>query len=358
MRWLVLTIAICATLATASAQRPWSDYNSAQRARIIASRGVTEEVRTAVSRLGELSVAEREALWAVVSQPVKSSQIASLHLFLYDMLRPADGSASEVDIAMLKSYPQYMLARWSEDLHRYDVYNYAYALANYSVEHGSRGDVNSALRRVGKRRYMRCYGSIVENLVEGLAIAENSIALGRKMECDHTDMEVTCRLPYEISLAEYKAAIAQVNAVDTEGVIGRGDVVGYMAAECASWDGSYNRELSHTLGKGVGVTLVESATAKHIVIDDGVGGCVTLPAVVYILPDGGLFAIDIDGEGRAESVYVGAVEQGRLRSIATVAVYGGVVRGAKCTNEGLYLWIDDDRGAKYYRLSRCDYERY
>lgn len=349
MRRAALLVALIVMASIATAQRPWGEYDQRQRERIVEHRTTPDVVRRAVRDYEALDAEERVALWAEISQPIRDRRRASLYLYLYDLLRPIDGSAHDVDIAILKGYTRYMLERLSDVLHDRDVYNYAYTLARHDVVCGRRSGVDGVLRMMNRRRYKHRYSELVATLEGGIAIARASLALDREMWCDHTAGEVTCCVPREVTQKEYALACSSVEPIAGES----GDELHRsMVAECITCGGQYHSVVYNH--QGVRVVLSEGSTRSVAMVEDASGMWHTLPALLYMLPSGGLFAIMEDDEGRVEGVVVGANVDDRLHSVV-VAMHGGLLRGVKCTAEVLYLWLEDERGDMFYSLSVAEY---
>lgn len=350
MRRPLLVVLLVIAMLPAAAQRPWSEYDARQRERIAGARNTPEVVRRAVDSLEVMSPAERAKLWDVVTSPTGDRQLASLYLYLYETLRPTNGTAAEGDIAMLRSYPAYFLERWSDELHRYDVYNYAYALAHHNVTEGTHGDTNGVMRKVARRRYARRYGAVVAALSGGVDIAESSLCLSSTLFADATEPEITERMPRAITAAEYSAVRGSVEPISAARVLGDDDLLSHIAAECIAWDGCYNVAIDHNLGRRVTIVRSVSTTSTSITMIDAEGNHHTLPERVYLLPGGALYAISLDRESRVEYVVAGRFVDGVLNVSSTAVVGDGVLRGAKCTDAGLYLHIED-RGSRYYVIT-------
>lgn len=358
MRWLIPIVVFAFTLGTASAQRPWDDYDQRQRAEIVASHKVPVEVRGLVGSLDTLSVAERARLRDIVTRPVRDRQLQSLYLFIYETLRPVDGTWADDDVAMLERHTAYFLERWSSELHGYDVYNYAYAIGRHSACEEVRGEVNALLRRVCKRRYVRRYGDVVMSFGEGVAIAASSVGAGRSVRCDNFVPEAVEYAPHEITIGEYDGIVATIEAVGMAQTATDGAVEALVAAECMAWDGSYNRPVDHGFADAVSVVVSTSSTDRLIKICDDRGDGMVLRGELYMLPDGGLFAVDDGEDGCARHVVVGRVDALGLHIEGRVTLDGGEMVGRKCTAEGLYLRLKYGDNERCIMLSGADYERY
>lgn len=349
MRWAALIFALVATSTIATAQRPWGSYDERQRERIVEHRSTPDVVRRAVEGVETLDGEELEELWTIITHPTKSRHHASLYLYIYELLRPVDGSAHAADVDMLRCYAPYMLKRWCDQHHAYDVYNYAYALARHSV---AGGDADDVLNVLSKRRFRRRYATLVASLEGGVAIAEASLRLDKEVFLDHTSPEVDCRVPREITGEEYAKVVGRVSPIAISGVCD--GLYGTMVAECIACGGSHHSVVDATAHKNLRLVLSRSAEQGYISLEDGLGVWHTLPLRLYMLPSGGLFAIRESAEGACEGVVVGDMVDGAMYS-TFVAVGGGAVGGVKCTDGSIYLWLQDGDRSSYYVLSIAEY---
>lgn len=349
MRWAALILALVATSTITSAQRPWGSYDERQRERIVEHHSTPDVVRRAAKGVDTLDGEEIQEVWDIITHATKDRHRASLYLYIYELLRPVDGSAHDVDVAILKGYTTYMLKRWSDPLHAYDIYSYAYALARHNV---AGGDARDALNALSKRRYRRRYAPLVASLERGIAIAEASLRLDREMWCDHTTPEVACCVPCEVSDKEYAEVVGSVLPIamaETDDELHR-----LMVAECIASGGCYHRIVEGAINQDFEVVISQGATYGYTSLEDGSGVWHTLPRRLYILPSGGLFAVRENVDGVCGGVVVGNVVDGAMRSIF-VAIGGGTITGVKCTDEDIYLWLRDGHRSSYYMLSIAEY---
>lgn len=342
MRWLFSIIAFALTLGAASAQRPWSDYDSRQRATVLASPKVPVEVRAAITRLDELSATEREQLWGIVTSPTRDKHLRSLYLYIYEVLRPLDGSAASEDVAMHERHPAYFFKRWGNPLHSYDVYNYAYAIG--------RCGATSKLRKVCKGRYVRRYGAVVTALREGAAMAEASARLGCSPHYDDMAVAVAVCAPREIAIGEYNAVAHTVEPLSVP--VLTDELERHIASEFIAWDGCYNRAVEHNFTETLSIVASISSHETIFALHDACGDHIMLADKLYILPAGELFAVT-GGE-----VIFGYVDDAGLRIVGRAAMDEGELVGVKCTEEGLYMKVQHGASPRCYMLSVGDYERY
>lgn len=342
MRWLLPIIAFALTLGAASAQRPWSDYDSRQRATVLASPKVPVEVRSSVGRLNELSATEREQLWGIVTTPTRNKHLRSLYLYIYEVLRPMDGSAASEDMAMLVQHPAYLFKRWSNPLHSYDVYNYAYAIG----KHGA----TSKLRKVCKRRYMRRYGAVVTALSEGAAMAEASARLDCTPHYDDMAVAVAVCAPREIAIGEYNSVDSTVEPLAAPRLTD--NLEQHIASEFIAWDGCYNRAVDHNYTETLSIVASMSSCGTIFSLHDACGDHLMLADELYLLSAGELFVVT-GGE-----VIFGCIDDGGMHVVGRVAMDGGELAGVKCTEEGLYVKLHSGDTTRCYMLSVGDYERY
>ena len=73
--------------------------------------------------------------------------------------------------------------------------------------------------------------------------------------------------------------------------------------------------------------------------------------MLYLLPDGHIYALRVDQASNVESLVVGCVEEGRLRILGEMAVEVGVLQGVKCNGEGLYISVERGGKSLYYLVS-------
>lgn len=343
MRHILIVVVALTTLFSVSAQQPWSDYDARQQHRVLNSRKVSGVVRSAYSSLDELDDQQREELLDIVTSPVKNRAIQSLYIYVYEMLRPADGTAALYDAAILRLYPEYMLRRWKDAGVESDIINYAYALGRYSAMGGQEAD--AAVDLSLKRRYKRHYADQVVTLCSGMRFAAISELYGGQVDIDYTAYEPLILTPYDISKGRYDDVVATVSPFVPCEL--SDDVERAVAVESIAWSGSYN--MPHSTLTDVGLNLVycygESDNVVVITADDGFSSA--LPAWLYLMPTGEIYALSVDDDNRIDGVVVGRIGYAEVDVMGIIPIEHGVLRDVKCCAEGLYLRVEDDMSDRY-----------
>ena len=333
-RRLLISFFVVATTLSATAQKPWAEYDSDEQQRILRSRRVKPAVRRAYENIADMDYATRCEAWAVVSVPVRERRLASLHLHLYEVLRPKSGSAAEQDMAMLAAYPDYMLTLWEQEEHQYDLYNYAYALGRYDALHEVRS--TAAMRPMFRRRMFKRHGATAVRLRSAVAVARSSEQCGAIAAMDLTSPMRLEDEPSHISKSAFEAARNDIKPLNID--LQRGDEVHEaMVAECRDFGGSYNVGVKHDMGRGIYVAYCSASDGDYLLLRDNAGMDYTLPATLYHLPSGRFFAV---GRGKMfnSQVIVGGVVDG------VVAIDGMIPLGddadeIRCNEQGIYLHI-------------------
>lgn len=351
MRHLLATLTFLAITTMVAAQRPWGEFSVKQQQRILSSKGVPEEVRSIIVRCDELTESERLAAWEVVAEwgPQKSKKLSSPYLYLYECLRPENGLAARSDVALLQRYPKYMLARWGDDGHDFDLYNYAYSVAKLCATDATVEP--AAIVRSLKKGASRHSEKLVATFDHCLSVATESLAQG--LSVAHISTELN---PYDISVAEIDAAIYGVadalyatpryNRLTTTD-----DII--IAEELMAFEGAYYEAVPSEVCEELSLKMIWcwSAYDSSMVLADNTGEQYMLPAMLYLLPDGHIYALRVDQASNVESLVVGCVEEGRLRILGEMAVEMGVLQGVKCNSEGLYISVERGGKSLYYLVS-------
>ncbi len=332
MRRLCLILTMLATVCVTSAQRLWSEYDVRQRQNILSSKQVPGIIRESIETLTSIDDSTRATLWQIVTTPTKDKRVASLYLYLYESLRPYDASYVAEDATIIKSYPAYMLARWSEDAHSHDVIEYAHSLGCYVAE-GHSAQVVAALRPLSKRRYRKSYGEVIATLRRGIEVAAESHRLGEWLTIDHTIPESIEQQPYIISAEAYDNAEAAIKPYGTS-YTEQESIVESIAAHCISCGDGYYMPCG-ALGRDI--TAIEAwadSDTKCFAIVDRKGVCHTLPAPLYILDNGVFYAICDDDN---HYIVVGSITDGNIDIYGSVRI-GEITAGSiKCNANGLYM---------------------
>lgn len=331
-----LLISLCAVVAINSvvAQKPWAEYDAAEQRRLLNSRRTSSAVRRAYENIADMDYATRCEAWSVVSVPVRNSRLASLYLHLYEVLRPKDGSAAEQDMAMLAAYPDYMLSLWEREAHRYDIYNYAYALGRYDALHEVRS--TAALRPMFKRKMFKRYATTAVRLRSAVAVARESEAAGAIAAIDLTAPMRLEAEPSYISKASFAEAVNAIKPLSV-GLSVVDELHEAMVAECLMFGGSYNVDIEHAMGRDIAVTYCSANGGDYLLLSDKAGMDYTLPSMLYCLPSGHIFAIG-DGKMFDCQVIVGRVVDGVI-AIDGMLPLAGEAHEVRCNERGLYLHV-------------------
>lgn len=330
-RLFILAVAV-ATLGNVAAQKPWSEYEPKQQKQIVGARHTHKAVREAYNNLEAIDDATLREAWEVVSTPTRDKHAASLHLYLYEKLRARNGTTAAEDIAILGAYAEYMLCRMEDEAHRYDIYNYAFALGRYDALHG-KNKSTAALRPMFKRRLFKRHAASATTLRTAIELARRSEALGLIIEVDFTSPTRIEHLPSSISRADYEAT--ESNATPIIIPNSSDDIEKMMISECHEQAGAYNIEVSHNADKNIKIIATTTYNGKYLTICDDDGTCITLPHPLYTLSDGRFFAVG-DGKYFDNQVIVGRIADG------TASVNGSIALPAatydiRCNERGIYL---------------------
>ena len=344
MRHILTIILSFATLFTLSAQRPWQELDRAHQQHILASRQLSAKLYEAYSNLEALDAEERAEVLRSVATASGNRKLQSLYLYLYESLRPEDGSVAHLDMEVLSRYPRYMLKRWSSDMHSHDAYNYAYSLGCYAAMEGDEAAVSRVLARYDKRRYRHRYAKSIAVLCEGVEHVRCSVAAGMAADVEHTPYEVYDLPPYEISHEEYAAAQSLISRLTPQTMCS--DIEVAMAHEVTTWQGAYNSVVHGGDSHEVSITECRIDGHVYMVIRDDMSLCHTLPECLYILPSGEVFAHCRCG-GYIDGVVVGRIEDGVVDIIGMIPLASVLLGDAKCSHEGLYLKVDEDGEVGY-----------
>lgn len=351
MRHLLATLALLAITTMVAAQKPWGELSAKKQHSILGAKVMPKEVRSIIVRCDELTESERLAAWEVVVGwgPQKSKRLSSPYLYLYERLRPEDGSAARSDVALLQRYPKYMLARWGSEGHDFDIYNYVYSVATLCATDPAveRATIVKSLKKGASRHNEELLAAFDHCLV----IATESVALGRGVA--YISAEIN---PYDISVAEidaaiYGAASASYDMPRYNRLTTREEII--VAEVLMDYEGAYFEAVPSAECDSLSLTMIWCWRAydSYVVLTDSVGEQYQLPAMLYLLPDGGIYALRVDEAKSVESLVVGCVEEGRLRIFGEMAVEMGVLKGVKCNDEGLYISVEREGKSLYYLLS-------
>ena len=340
MRRLLLLVALLVSAHfVVSAQRPWVEMDVRQQERILASSKTSESLRRGVECLGSLTTAEREEVWETVTEQAVKGQLSSLYLYIYEMLRSEDGSASAEDVAMLRNYTPYFLKRWASQGDLAEVYNYGYALG-HEMALGNHHSVVMALAKCDRRRYKRLYGDVITTLQRSSLLVERTLLLAEDLDIDCTPVERIAIVPREVSAEEFIGAKGGVEPL--EFVSGfESEVELLVAEEVKMWTGCYCRRVETSLGDKLAVVEVLSDQGREVLLVDAHKGCVALPEQIYITPQGEIFALELS-EGRLTGVICGAVERGSVRIAGVVPMEHLLLRDVKCSDKGLWLFVESE----------------
>ena len=351
MRHLLATLLLLAITTMVAAQKPWGELSVKQQHSILRSKGVPKEVRSIIVRCDELTESERLAAWEVVVGwgPQKSKRLSSPYLYLYERLRPEDGSAARSDVALLQRYPKYMLARWGSEGHDFDIYNYAYSVATLCATDPAveRATIVKSLKKGASRHNEELLAAFDHCLV----IATESVALGRGVA--YISAEIN---PYDISVAEIDAAIydaaSERYATPRYNRLTTTDEI-TIAEELMTYEGAYYEAVTSAECEALSLTMIWcwSAYDSSMMLADSAGEQYLLPAKLYLLPDGRIYALRVSQGGNVESLVVGCIEEGRLRILGEMSVEMGELQGVKCNDEGLYISVERGYKSLYYLVS-------
>lgn len=356
MRCAITTIALLFTTLSAMAQRPWQEYDEAQQERILSMRATHDEVREAYRNLEDLSYDECYRLLDIVTSPTRSKRVNSLYIDIYERLRSEDGGDAALDVRMLNHYARYMLNSWADDDGRFGLYSYAFSVGAYAANSGSKELLEGITQCVRRKASARCRRE-AELFISAADHVYNSVVLGQSISLDHTPIHTSEQLPRLVSHARYLSVESSYSSVATPEL--ECDDVAYSMAceECITWaDGFYTaipatEELSDL---GITLTHFQRAYGANIVIGDSHHSYYTLPHILYILPNGMLYAISTTEEWDMEYVVVGYIAYGSVTLCGTVAVEHGQLRGVKCNDEGLYLHLSTEQEQRCYMISAVE----
>lgn len=340
MRRLVALLLLIAATLPAAAQKPWAEYDERQQQQILSSRRVSPAVREAYYNLSTLDSATLNAAWRTVSTPQRERRVASLHLCMYERMRAKDGSTAAEDIAMLAAYPEYMLQRMEHEEHHYDLYSYAFAFGRHDAVQGKQRS-QQALRKMLKRRLSRQYTATIATFRDAIGYARESSQLMLMTDADFT---TPCPLdgvtPTQVSRADFEAQKGSVKPI-TAHFKADNEVLATIIDECTTHDGFYHLAVEHSISKHLDIILSLSPNGGFFTLIDRNGTLHTLPAPLYILPDGRLYAVG-RGEYFAPQVIVGHLDDGVVTIEGSLAV-PRPTEDIRCTERGLYLVAADDK---------------
>lgn len=353
----MLILALSATLFTATAQEPWRSLDSKQKRTILTARKTPEVLREAMRHVDSIKGEERDKVWELVSRPAKDKKAVPLYLYLYDILRPTDGTAGESDFTMIKTYPDYVLTNFWGAGRDGDIYNYAYAVARYGVTADEQSKVMGTVEKLAKE-YSAKQNNTYASFASAVALADASLTLGKEFVIDPTYPEIMYRIPREISLEEFDAEKLSLKPFEAKSAVDTIAVARDVAKQCMMWSGYYHRTVDHKLGRKVRVVMSETPSARYITIEDADGRRMLLPERIYFLPEGGFFALAVDDEGRADYIVTGYIIDGVFQKVTTVALESGFVRSIKCNKDGaLFFKLRSGSEDKCFRMNIGEYDR-
>lgn len=340
MRRLVTLLLLLAATLPAAAQKPWAEYDERQQQQILALKRVNGSVREAYHNLATLDSATLNAAWRVISTPQRDRRVASLHLCMYERMRAKDGTTAAEDITMLATYTEYMLQRMEQEEHRYDLYSYAFALGRYDAAQGKQCS-QQALRKMLKRRLSQRHTTTIATFRDAIRYARESSQLMLRTDADFTSpCPLDGVLPTQISHADFEAQKSSIKPL-TAHFKADNETYATIIDECTTHDGFYHLAIAHDISKHLDIILSLSPDGGYFTLIDRNDTLHTLPAPLYILPDGRLFAV---GRGLyfAPQVILGHIDDGVLTIEGSLAI-PRPADDVRCTERGLYLSAADSK---------------
>lgn len=339
MRRLVALLLFFAAALPVAAQKPWAEYDERQQQQILSSRRVSPEVREAYHNLATLDTATHNAAWRAVSTPQRDRRVASLHLCLYERMRAKDATTAAEDIAMLAAYAEYVLQRMEQAEHHYDLYSYAFALGRFDAVQGKQRS-QQVLRKMLKRRLSRRYTTTIATFRDAIDYARESSQLMLLTDTDFTSpCPIDGVMPTQISRTYFEAQQGSVKPL-TANFKADSEPLAAIIDECITHDGFYHLALSHNISKHLDIILSQSPNGGYFTLIDRNDTPHTLPAPLYILPDGRLFAV---GRGLyfAPQVICGSLSDGVLTIEGSLPI-PRPTEDIRCTERGLYISAADE----------------
>ncbi len=146
-------------------------------------------------------------------------------------------------------------------------------------------------------------------------------------------------MPTQISRADFEAQQGSVKPL-TANFEADSEPLAAIIDECITHDGFYYVALSHNISKHFDIILSQSSNGGYFTLIDRNDTPHTLPAPLYILPDGRLFAV---GRGLyfAPQVICGSLSDGVLTIEGSLPI-PRPTEDIRCTERGLYISAADE----------------
>lgn len=340
MQRLLLFVALMvAATFTISAQKPWVELDSRQQQRLLSHPDINNIIKETISHLESITECEREELWSEVVSGRPKRQFAPLYLYIYEVIRSKNGSQADDDVLMVSRYPEYFLKMWSLEGHCYDVYNYAYIIGLQRASKDGRGSANALLHRLQRRRYKRKYGDVVAVLRAGSDMVERSKNVGNCFISDVTPCESLSVPLREVDERKYHNVVKEIDPVILP-AYSEDNVPMMIRSECIMWQGCYNSVIEQSLlGREASLIHQHSYSGDDLVLVDANGDSITLPPRLYVLPEGLVFALDIDRDNNLNYLIVCRVTDGVIEGSGILNLEPDTFVDAKCVDDGLYLHL-------------------
>ena len=349
-RFVILSIVLLSSV-VAMAQRPWAELTPEEQQQVLSSRRTPNVVRSVMQHDASLksldSLTRAELLDRIMSR-TSDHNLASLYLYIYELLREPDGSMRREDSRMLTLHSQLMYQAWSKDIDLKHLYNYAYSIGRLSSEQGAKS-AKALVPKMSKKKEMQQYRIVAHHFARAVEIARDS-----ELAAEGTFQDVTAPVQLEQSLLilsekAYEAVVDGVEPLVLHLAEPADEVEEAMRKECITWSGAYNTAIKSNVVRGVELVRSNRAEGEYLTIN-AVDHSYSVENELYLLASGRFVAVERGAE--VPSLILGRITaKGALEIRGKVYIdFGREVLDVKCNEAAVYLRVKSGDKVEYLML--------